>query len=119
MFLVVVLTYSCILSKVRLGILPIRLETARYLRPALLENERLCYCQSGETEYEHHVLFSCHEYGNLRAAWLKKLSKPDNFLTLPQSEKFKLVLNKPENVRHTAQFVIKLMDPGCLLNDHY
>ena len=103
-----VLTYSCILSKVRLGILPIRLETAGYLRPALLENERLCYCQSGETEY-----------GNLRAAWLKKLSKPDNFLTLPQSEKFKLVLNNPENVRHTAQFVIKLMDLGRLLNDQY
>ena len=101
-----VLTYSCILSKVRLGILPTRLETARYLRPALPENERLCYCQYGETECEHHLLFSCHKYGNLRAAWLTKLSKADKFLTLPPSEKFKLVLKKPENVRHTAQFVI-------------
>ena len=108
-----------ILSKVRLGILPIRLETARYLRPTLPENERLCYCQSGEIECEHHVIFSCNKYENLRATWLTTLSKPDNFLTLPSSEKFKLVLNKPENVRHTAQFVIKLMDLRRLLNDQY
>ena len=39
-----------ILSKLRLGILPIRLETGRYLRPVLPEAQRLCYCNSGEVE---------------------------------------------------------------------
>ena len=47
------------ISKIRLGILPIRMETARFLRPIVPENERFCYCQSGETESEYHVLFIC------------------------------------------------------------
>ena len=35
------------ISKARLGILPIRLETARYVRPVLPEEQRTCYCNSG------------------------------------------------------------------------
>ena len=30
------------ISKLRLGILPIRIETARYIRPILPEDQRLC-----------------------------------------------------------------------------
>ena len=44
------------ISKTRLGILPIRLETARYLRPIIPEEQRTCYCNDGEPESEHHVL---------------------------------------------------------------
>jgi hypothetical protein len=98
------------ISKLRLGILPIRLETARYLRPVVPENQRLCYCNSGEIESEFHVLFICRKYDNLREAWLTKLYKPDHFLELSPQDKFKLVLNEPCNVRHTAQYLISLMD---------
>ena len=101
------------------NILPIRLETARYLRPVVPENQRLCYCNSGEIESEYYVLFKCQKYNNLREAWLSKLTKPDNFLHLPSQDKLKLVLNDPENVRHTAQFVVSLMDIRRLLNDQY
>ena len=47
------------ISKTRLGILPIRLETARYVRPVVPEDQRLCYCNCGEPESEFHVLFIC------------------------------------------------------------
>merc|ERR1711954_306133 len=43
------------IGKLRLGILPIRLETARYVRPILPENERVCYCNSGRIESESYV----------------------------------------------------------------
>ena len=107
------------ISKIRLGILPIRIETARYLRPILPENQRLCYCNNGETESEYHVLFSCEKYDNLRQVWLNKIIKPPDFSTLPSHEQFKLVLNDPNNVKYTAQFLIDMLDLRRLLNNLY
>ena len=46
-----------VISKLRLGILPIRIETARFSRPVLPEKERVCYCGSLDVESESHVLF--------------------------------------------------------------
>ena len=108
-----------LISKLRLGILPIRLETARYVRPVVPEAQRLCYCKSGDIETEFHVLFVCQMYENLRETWLTKLSKPDHFPQLTPQEKFKLVLNEPSNVRHTAQYLVNLMDLRRTLNDQY
>ena len=88
------------LSKLRL---PLRFETGQYVRPVLPEEQRLCYCNSGEVESEIHVLFSCCMYANLRQQWLNKLNIPLNFNDLPIDEKLKLTLNNAENVRPTAQ----------------
>ena len=107
------------ISKIRLGILPIRLETARYLRPILPENERLCYCNNGEPECEYHVLFICEKYSNLRRLWLDKVTKPENFTILPKNERFDIILNEPNNVKYTAQYLIDLMDLRRLLNNLY
>jgi len=108
-----------IISRLRLGILPIRIETARYIRPILPENERLCYCNSGQIESECHVLFSCCMYNDLRHVWLNKLCIPENFRQLSEQEKLKIVLNKPENVKQTSQYLIALMDLRSLLNKAY
>ena len=35
---------------------------------------------------------------------------PPNFNELPEVEKFRMVLNKPENVKYTGQFVINIFD---------
>ena len=107
------------ISKLRLGILPIRIETARYLRPILPENQRICYCNSGEVESEYYVLFTCPIYNNLREAWMKKLTIPGNFRYLPKQDQLNLVLNKPENVKHTAQYLVSLMDLRSLKNTIY
>ena len=107
------------ISKLRLGILPIRIETARYIRPILPEDQRLCYYNSGQVESEYYVLFQCPMYNNLRQTWLNKLFLPENFHTLEQNEKLKIVLNEAQNVRHTAQYLVSLMDLRCLLNKAY
>ena len=64
------------INKLRLGILPIRLETARSLRPVVNENQLLCYCDSGEMESELYMLLKCPKYNSLREAWLSKHAKP-------------------------------------------
>ena len=107
------------ISKLRLGILPIRIETARYLRPILPENERTCYCNSGAPESEYHVVFVCEKYINLRQLWINKINKPENFHALPSQEMFKTVLNEPSNVKCTAQFLVDILDLRRLLNDLY
>ena len=95
------------------------METARYVRPILPEDQRLCYCNSGEVESEYYVLFVCRMYDNLRQSWLNKLCIPENFNILEQSEKLKIVLNEANNVRHTAQYLVSVMDLRCLLNKAY
>ena len=107
------------ISKIRLGILPIRLETARYFRPIVPEDQRYCYCNTGEPESEYHVLFICGKYDNLRQLWLNKLTIPPEFSTLPSQDKFKIVLNDPKNVKYTAQFLIDMLDLRRLLNNLY
>ena len=107
------------MSKQRLGILPLRLETARYLRPILPENERVCYCNSGKIENEYYVLFECKMYNDLRQTWLENLFIPGNFNSLSKSEKLKLVLNEAINVRLTAQYIVSVMDRRSLLNKVY
>ena len=63
--------------------------------------------------------FSCPVYNDLRLEWLNKLCIPDNFEQLSEQEKLKIVLNKPENVKHTAQYLIKVMDLRSLVNKAY
>ena len=107
------------ISKLRLGILPIRVETARYVRPVLPENQRFCYCNDGNIESEYHVMFVCVKYQHLRQAWLNEISCPDQFSLLTPSEKFKLTLNDPNNVRFTAKYLVAVMDLRRLLNNAY
>ena len=107
------------ISKLRLGILPLRVETARYIRPVIPEHQRVCYCHSGDIENEYHALFNCSVYYNLREAWLEKIDIPENFWELNPAEKLCLVLNEAQNVRHTAQFLVALLDLRSLLNKIY
>ena len=107
------------ISQLRLGMLPFRIETARYCRQIIPENERLCYCESGLVESEFHAIFKYSMYHQLREKWLSNLNIPDNFHQLSIGNKFKIVLNRPENVRHSAKFLISLMDSRRLLNKMY
>ena len=106
-------------SQLRLGTLPLRLETARYLRPILPENERICYCHSGEVENELHFLFQCSSYVQFRTSWLNKLMLPDNFEEISSLEKLAIVLNVPENVKETARYLLSALDLRRSLNKDY
>ena len=77
------------MAKLRLGCIPLRLETGRYLIPRLPERERICLvCRNHETmldpsvtesiENEAHYLFQCAAYGNEPEVWFRKMTLPDN-----------------------------------------
>ena len=103
------------LSKLRLGSLELRIESGRFSRPRLEINERICLvCRDNnlrldldpQVETEAHFLFLCAHYSNLRDTWLESVIKPANFENLDEGSKLSIVLNVPENVKKTAQFII-------------
>jgi len=96
------------LGKFRLGCLPLRLETGRYQVPRLPEDQRICLaCDTeNEVENESHFMFQCGAYKDERDSWLSKMTLPENFIDQPDADKFKVVLNNPTNVKHTANFII-------------
>ena len=96
------------LALTRLSNLSIRIETGRFERPKIDANLRFCpSCLDGVSiENEFHVIFQCVIYDDLRSIWLRKLKIPENFAEIDASEKLKLVLNAPENIKITAQFII-------------
>ena len=100
------------LAKTRLSTLAIRIETGRYERPRLQANQRLCpSCKDGQSiENEEHFIFFCTKYNILRQLWLIKLNKPDNFVNMNCSEKFKVIFDQSDNVKITAQYIIDCYD---------
>jgi hypothetical protein len=90
------------LALTRLSNLAIRIETGRFERPKLDANLRFCpACNvNASIEDEFHFIFQC------VAIWLSKLKLPEIFLDLQTPEKLKIVLNKAENVKLTAQFIL-------------
>jgi hypothetical protein len=103
------------LAKIRLGSLEIRIESGRFSRPRLEIYQRLCLvCRDSNVslglepcvETEFHFVFICSKYNTLRNSWLENLVKPENFVNLDEGSKLAIVLNLPENVKSTAQFII-------------
>ena len=103
------------LAKIRLGSLELRIESGRFSRPRLEVHDRLCLAckpnnlaagREPDVETEYHFIFICSCYNDLRNSWLQTLVKPDNFDAINEGEKLSIVLNVPENVKSTAQFII-------------
>ena len=107
------------MNKLRLGILPLRIETARFLRPIIPEEQRVCFCNSKDVESELHFMFICSKYNSLREAWLQKLDLPADFENLTQIEKMNIVINEPENVKPTAKYLVAALDLRSTVNKDY
>ena len=91
------------------------IETGRYSRPRLEINERICpLCSESriqrgllpQIETEAHFLFPCVQHINLRLKWFSMISKPENFEILNGVTKLDIVLNRAENCKPTAQFIV-------------
>ena len=108
------------LAKIRLGCLPLRLETGRYNIPRLKEEDRTCLvCKPKNrlvetepvmqqpVESEIHFLFNCAGYRTERMLWLQQLKLPEGFENFSDEEKLKTVLNEPSNVKATSQYIAK------------
>lgn len=106
------------LAKIRLGCLPLRLETGRYSVPRLKEENRTCLiCKPTNNlvdselvmqppvECEIHFLFNCAGYRTERMFWFHQLNLPEGFETFSDGEKLKTVLNEPSNIKATSQYI--------------
>ena len=99
------------LARLRLGCLPLRIETGRFQIPRLPEEERICeVCVPrpgvDSIENECHFLFQCVAYQTERDIWYSRMVLPENFKELPLDNQLKVVLNEPLNLKHTANYVI-------------
>ena len=102
------------MARLRLGCLQLRIESGRYARPPLTINERICLvcseikAQQGsepEIETEIHFLLYCEKYNILRNNLFSTIYKPENFEMMDEASKLNVILNLPENCKHTARFI--------------
>ena len=103
-----------LIARIRLGCLPLRLETGRYSIPRIPENERICIlcAKDGVTEVESecHFLFDCNTYSEERTKWYNIMNLPADFEVLPTPEKLKVILNEPSNIKPTAIYIANSLD---------
>ncbi len=92
-----------LISQLRLGILPLRVESGRFVGERL-ENRICVNCQSNCVEDEEHFIFECSLYDDLRKTFINdvKLSHP-HFEELDITNKWCIIMHN--NVRKTAAFI--------------
>ena len=94
------------LARVRLGVLPLRIETGRYERPRKPDVERTCaQCSTGAVEDEVHFLLKCPRHVLFRNQLFACINN-DDFLNYQDLEKLKFLLNNPDIVKSTAKFIV-------------
>ena len=99
-----------LLARMRLGCLPLHIETGRYEVPRLKEEDRLCkicqlcYCES-VVESETHFLFQCPAYRIERDKWFHAMNLPLDFNTLTIGNKLSLIFNEPCNIKSTSAYI--------------
>ena len=99
------------ISKFRVGLLSLKIETDRYVRPRIPPEERFCQmCNNGGVEDETHFLLFCSKFDNFRQILLNKVPDLDTFHNLNNSEKLKLLLNEPSLVKDTAKFIVSAFE---------
>ena len=94
-----------LLAQIRTGVLPLRVETGRFQGLPLLE--RQCeYCQNGSVEDEHHFIFLCSAWDDIRHPFINKCKEVNpEFDSLDEVEQFRFVMNEELIQLHTAEFV--------------
>ena len=103
------------LAKLRLGVLTLRIETGRFMRPRLPPEERLCtICNCGEVEDEAHFLLRCVKFSTERENLFEKIADRVSFELLPDKDKLRILLNGSDIVKSTSQFIINSFDKRSL-----
>ncbi len=93
-----------LLAQLRCGILPLRVETGRYVGEPVIE--RLCrFCQSAEIENETHFIITCTHYHALRITTFGTIIEDTVFSHMTPDEK--LVYIMKNHVRKLSKFIVK------------
>ena len=83
-----------VLAQLRLGILPLHVETGRFVNTKV--HDRLCLiCKNSEIEDERHFVLHCAKYESIRNKWLGNIiDKIDKYAELDDISKFKEIMSK-------------------------
>ena len=93
-----------LMSQLRLGILPLRIETGRFKNEPV--NERICMmCNNNNVESEYHFLFHCTAYNDQRQIFYNKLLNinKNSLINMEDKNKMKILCN--DNVRKFAKYL--------------
>ena len=95
------------MAKIRLVVLPLRVETGRYEIPRVEYSLRLCkQCALSEVENEEHFLLRCTKHNTRRVALLSELNLA-NWDQWDSKQKIVYLLNNPSSLRATARFIVE------------
>ena len=98
------------LARIRLGTLPLRIETGRYERPKKAAEERICdHCALNKVETEAHFLLECPKHHMMRSALFRNILCND-FYTMDETDKLKYLLTNQDIVKSTSQFIKATFD---------
>ena len=92
------------IAQLRCGILPLAIETGRYIN--IPEEFRLCLlCDVNAVESETHFLFHCAKYNDLRDSFYNQMTNTNpDFQTLTDDAKLKIIMSD-EIICKTAKFI--------------
>ena len=95
------------MAKLRLGILQLRIESGCYERPHLKACYRICkQCMLGEVENEEHFMLKCPKHSFRRNLLFTGIKNLDSFNCMNNLDKVKFLLNDPDIVKSSSQFII-------------
>ena len=109
------------LAQLRLGCLPIRIETDRYTRPIVHRDQRYCLqpnCDNTVSnlsdnakhiENEYHFIMKCSQYDQLRSEMFAQI-QADEFSQMNDDAKFIFLLTTPSVAKLVAQFIVNAFD---------
>ena len=87
--------------------LPLRIESGRYERPHLKACYRICkQCMLGEVENEEHFMLKCPKHSFRRNLLFTGIKNLDSFNCMNNLDKVKFLLNDPDIVKSSSQFII-------------
>ena len=92
------------LSKFRLGLLHLRIETGRFVRPRIEPED------SGAVENELHFLLFCSKYEHFRQVLFNHIPNINSFLAWDCNTKFKFLVNDASMVKQTAIYIVDAFD---------
>ena len=109
------------LAQLRLGCLPIRIETDRYTRPIVHRDQRYCLqpeCENivsnlsdeaKHVENEYHFIMKCSQYDQLRHEMFAQIQAVE-FLQMNDDSKFIFLLTNQSVAKLVAQFIVNAFD---------
>lgn len=116
------------LSMLRIGVLPLHVETGRYSRPVLPLADRKCmFCHHDCVEDEKHFLLACPLYSDQRQYLLDQAHElHDTFNTMSDDNKFTFLMNEPSlqlslcktvNSMFDRRYIFTREAPACRRNN--